>query len=128
MIKILNLFKRIHNYDIYFQNKYLRYTPFHPCFWSHFMLFKSIKSFSHLAKGHLLDIGCGNKPYEKIFSKYIISYIGLEINQDVKYFGNRADVYGDAKSLKFNDSSFDTILCTEVIEHVDDPLKVINEI
>ena len=128
MIKILSIFKKIHNYDIYLQNTYLRYTPFHPCFWSHFKLFTAIKSISHYAKGDLLDIGCGNKPYAKILSKYIISYTGLEINQEVKYFGNRADVYGNAKSLKFKDNSFDTILCTEVIEHIDDPFKVLNEI
>lgn len=102
-------------------------TPFHSAYWSHSRLKKAITANSHQAKGVLLDIGCGVKPYEKVFAPFVQKHWGLEYSPESGYWGNRADVCGDASMLPFVDDSVDTILCTEVLEHVSHPEKVISE-
>lgn len=75
---------------------------------------------SSYAKGDLLDVGCGDKPYFSIFKRKVNSYIGLDLD--------KGDVKGSALKLPFPAMSFDTVLCTQVIEHVKDPQLMVNEI
>jgi len=81
------------------------------------------------AKGILLDLGCGGKPYEIIFSDIVEEYIGIDLpptktsNKQIK----KPDVYGSALKLPFKSESFDTILCTQVLEHVPEPKKLLEE-
>ncbi len=79
------------------------------------------------AHGVLLDVGCGLKPYEKFFAPYVKKYYGTEYSPESGFRGNRADVAGDASAMPFADASVNTILCTEVLEHVAHPEKVIEE-
>ena len=113
--------------DIILSGKYLAKTPFHSAYWSHSRIEKAIIANSHYAKGVLLDIGCGTKPYEKNFAVFVQKHWGLEYSPESGFWGNRADVFGDAAALPLVDNSVDTILCTEVLEHVPNPEKVIAE-
>jgi len=58
-------------------------------------------------KGRLLDAGCGQQPYRSMLS--CDCYIGRDV----------ADGF-DITAMKFEYSEFDSILCTQVLEHVDD--------
>jgi len=40
----------------------------------------------------------------------------------------KADVQGDAEALPFENDSFDAVLCSELLEHVPSPPKVLNEV
>lgn len=82
---------------------------------------------AELAHGVMLDIGCGLKPYEAHFAPYVDRYFGLEYSPKSGYRGNKADFCGDAAVLPLADASIDTILCTEVLEHVPNPEKTIAE-
>lgn len=125
---LIKSLRGIQKKDIAFSDSYLSKTPFHSAFWSHIRIRKAIIANSHYAKGDLLDIGCGTKPYEKVFAAASVQkHLGLEYSPESGYWGNRADVYGDAAALPFSSESVDTILCTEVMEHVPDPEKVIAE-
>lgn len=80
---------------------------------------------SKYSKGKLLDIGCGNKPYKSIFEKKIDSYIGIDKE------GEYADIKEDFLKIVFKESSFETILLTQVLEHVNNPvvfLKKVNKV
>jgi len=80
-------------------------------------LFKSIKDHSCFMKGTMLDFGCGTKPYKPLFD--VDLYIGLDIEDcDNEYFAEHVDVLYNGTSLPFKDESFDSILATEVIEHI----------
>jgi SAM-dependent methyltransferase len=81
--------------------------------------------------GHLLDVGCGRKPYRQFLlnNKFITEYTGLDIATAITYEdGIKPDFTWDGITMPFNDNSFDTVMATEVLEHCPDPHLVINEI
>lgn len=89
-------------------------------------LIKDLKSvINEYAKGNVLDVGCGNKPYEEIFTDKSKTYTGCDVVQSDKH---KVDVICPATELKFEDNSFETVFSTQVIEHVSDPFKMLSEI
>jgi SAM-dependent methyltransferase len=113
--------------DLVWTDTYLARTPLHPAYWCRRRVDRAVWEHAKLAHGVLLDIGCGTKPYERSFLPYIDKYIGLEYSPESGYRGNSADLCGDAAALPLADGSIDTILCTEVLEHVSDPERTIAE-
>jgi SAM-dependent methyltransferase len=84
-------------------------------------LFNAFKQF---AKGKLIDIGCGNKPYEQILSSHVTEYLGCDIIQSSD---NRVDILCPANNIPVNANSFDTVISTQTIEHVEDAQGLVNE-
>ncbi|MCX6113157.1 MAG: class I SAM-dependent methyltransferase [Proteobacteria bacterium] len=78
------------------------------------------------AKGIMLDIGCGNKPYESVFAPYIEKHIGLD-HQDSLHGLSRVDIIATAYNTTLPDKSVDTILCTDVLEHIERPWDAVKE-
>jgi SAM-dependent methyltransferase len=70
----------------------------------------------------LLDVGCGIKPYAPFFAG-VESYIGVDV-QENPY----ADLHGAIEALPVDDASFDVVLATQVLEHVEDPPLAIREL
>jgi len=124
---IVQILREIQRKDIIWTDRNLSKTPFHIGFWVHKRISRAITDNAHLAHGVLLDIGCGVKPYEKIFAPYVDKYYGTEYSPESGYRGNHADLGADASAMPFADKSVDTILCTQVLEHVAHPEKVIEE-
>jgi SAM-dependent methyltransferase len=90
-------------------------------------LMKNIKANSSFMKGIMLDLGCGTKPYKSLFD--VDFYIGVDVKKsDSEYSDGQVDVIYNGKSLPFRDESFDSILCTEVIEHVFEIDKLLTEL
>lgn len=67
----------------------------------------------------VLDLGCANSRYARHFP----NRIGIDIIQ-----GRGVDVVGDAHHIPIKSSSFSVVLTTEMLEHVQNPQAVINEI
>jgi len=82
-----------------------------------------LESVGCLLTGRLLDLGCGSKPYQDIFGARVHSWIGLDLETKV----SAADVLGSALRLPFGDGSFDSVLSTQVLEHVAQPEIVLRE-
>ena len=81
-------------------------------------LLRAIKHYSVVLSGSILDIGCGSKPYEFCF-KNSTSYFGIDVlATGHDHSETSADLYFDGKEIPFPESSFDNIVCFEVIEHV----------
>lgn len=66
-----------------------------------------------------LDIGSGRAPYAGFFQHQ--QYVTVDLFA-------RADVRCTASELPFGNSTFDLILCTEVLEHVPDPDETLREV
>ncbi len=76
--------------------------------------------------GTMLDFGCGTAPYRHLFK--IDRYLGLEIDAPgypLKHAHSTLLYSGDRIPLE--DESVDSILMTEVLEHVFNPAQVLSE-
>jgi SAM-dependent methyltransferase len=90
----------------------------------HFLLQDLEKAIKDYGKGDLLDLGCGNKPYEQWYKPVTNTQVGCDISQSSD---KKVDVICLATDLKFSDGSFDTVLCTQVMEHVFDHHALVKE-
>lgn len=84
-----------------------------------------IKANAKEAKGVLVDIGSGMAPYEPFFKPYVKKYIKMD---GFYYKNGKSDLIGDALSIPLKNNSVDTILCTQVLEHLQYPQKAVDEI
>lgn len=83
-------------------------------------------SFAPRLKGRLLDVGCGSKPYQSLFT--VETYIGLDIDDEVSRKLGIADHLYDGNAFPFTDGEFDSVLCNQVLEHVFNPDVFLAEI
>jgi SAM-dependent methyltransferase len=70
------------------------------------------------ASGVLLDYGCGGQPYKALFAPYIAQYLGADV---AAASGVALDIELDSDGqVPLSDGSIDTILSSQVLEHVYD--------
>jgi SAM-dependent methyltransferase len=70
----------------------------------------------------LLDIGCGPKPYLPFFAPEA-EHVGVDIVDNPV-----AELRGPVEALPVEDGSFRVVLCTQVLEHCDDPAQAVREL
>jgi SAM-dependent methyltransferase len=91
-----------------------------------------LKRVAPQARGRLLDVGCGDKPYEHIFRPFVNEYIGIEheatfLKTAASSKAGKPDMVYDGKRLPFPDRSFDTVLNVQVLEHTPHPGALVHE-
>lgn len=79
--------------------------------------------------GALLDVGCGDCAYQHLLPANV-AYTGVDtINAEDFDYGRVENVVRyDGKILPFNDNHFDALLCSEVLDHVEFPERLITEL
>ena len=68
---LANSIRKFQAKDIILTDKYLARTPFHSAYWVRKRIDDAIADSAHLAHGVLFDVGCGTKPYKKLFEPFI---------------------------------------------------------
>jgi len=78
------------------------------------------------ARGRLIDIGCAHKPYARMLEALVTEHIGVD-HADTQHADARPDIEADAYNIPAPDASFDTALCTSVLEHLEEPEQAVAE-
>ena len=94
-------------------------------------LIRGVRKISKIFQGgKLLDVGCGSKPYEKLFN--VDSYVGIDVEiSGHNHKRSKIDKFYDGKNIPFDDKTFDYVFSSEVFEHVlylDELLNDINRV
>jgi SAM-dependent methyltransferase len=76
--------------------------------------------------GSLIDIGCGTKPYKNLLSPFVSEHTGLD-HKDSFHDQSNVDLFGTAYDIPCEDQSFDSALCSAVLEHLEEPELAIRE-
>lgn len=125
--KIKDYYRHIENYDwTHAADEFVGLETFF-----HRARLKKIRSIiNKYGKGNYADVGCGTGLITRYLPK---NSIGLDINprnleKAAKYAPDIKFIEGDIEKLPFPDKNFDTVICTEILEHLLDPLKAIKEI
>jgi SAM-dependent methyltransferase len=77
------------------------------------------------AKGIVLDVGCGARPHEPLLLTHAASYYGVDRPREEQPAA--PDVVADAMVLPFRASAVDTVVATELIEHLPHPEAFLRE-
>lgn len=77
----------------------------------------------HYIKGETLDLGAGNAKYRHIIKPKTTKYVTFDMVD-----GPNIDIVGDILNLSLESSSFDTVISTQVLEHVRKPWVMVSEI
>lgn len=101
----------------------------------HTMRFRWIARLVSKVNGRILDIGCDGATLTEIVAAKSGTQdaVGIDISKDaVAYAKDKHPEYhlavGHAEELPFRDGTFDMIFCSEVLEHVEQPARLLSEI
>ena len=79
------------------------------------------------AKGELLDVGCGSRPFASIFEGKVTSYVGTDLAASAYLGENPPDVFSAGEAIPFKDGSFDTVLGLSMLTYMPEPDRVLRE-
>lgn len=87
-----------------------------------FLLVKQIKELSHYIKGKVLDIGAGEyNRYGRLFNCQ--EYIKMDVCKS-----DNVDIVGSIEKIPFPDNCFDSVVSTQVFEHIKNPFLAVKEV
>jgi len=73
------------------------------------------------ARGVLLDVGCGSRPFAWVFEAQVERYLGVDLRSS-RFLGDRPpDVYGRGEALPFRTESMDTVLGLSMLTYFREP-------
>ena len=82
----------------------------------------------------VLDVSSGSKPYQKYFKhcNYTSHEFGENVNITDKFRREQGekqhDIYSPIDAIPMPDNEYDLVICSEVFEHIPEPIKAMGEI
>lgn len=74
----------------------------------------------------ILDAGCGDAPYKDLFKH--VRYESADFAQSNREYAEQITYVCDLKKIPVEDNRFDYVVCNQVLEHIPEPQKVIDEL
>lgn len=74
----------------------------------------------------VLDAGAGTRPYAILYERYFSSCVSFDTFHS-EHNITSIDLIASCGELPFQNETFDCIICTEVLEHVPEPVAVLKE-
>ncbi len=100
---------------------------FHPYYFIRKGLLQKIVQYSSVLHGRLLDFGCGSKPYKSFIQ--VKEYVGVDfVNEGHPHDNEQIDIFYDGKKIPVENETFDSILSSEVFEHIFNLEEVLTEL
>lgn len=121
---MLNNFRNYYRRQMFFPG--LIAVLFNPFYFARRNLASAISESSSTIHGSLLDVGCGTKPYRQLFK--VERYRGLDIDSPITRERGVADDLYDGSQFPYQNETFDSALCNQVLEHVFNPDEFLTEI
>jgi SAM-dependent methyltransferase len=92
-------------------------------------IFRFLHAHLRGCRGRLLDVGAGEGPWREMLPDPA-DYVGVDVDMadDFGMTKRPGITYYDGITLPFDDSSFEQVLCTEVLEHVSSPIVLLQDI
>jgi SAM-dependent methyltransferase len=81
------------------------------------------RAHADLGRYRVLDVGCGQKPYLPLFEPFADEYVGVDPVENPV-----ADLRGSVEDLPVEDDRYDVVVCSQVLEHCDDPAQAVREL
>ncbi|MEX2354220.1 MAG: class I SAM-dependent methyltransferase [Gammaproteobacteria bacterium] len=106
---------------------FLSGTPFHPQWLIRHDKQRFLRDIGATLTGRVVDIGCADRSSRRYLDDKA-DYIGLDYYTAISLYGTTPDIFGDAGSLPFSDGCVDAVLLLDVLEHVQEPQKCLDEI
>lgn len=82
-----------------------------------------IRAMVKLCRGRVLDAGCGKGQYAHLLG----DWVGIDYSIEGLKAARGDRVLADAEHLPFKDGCFDTVFASELLEHVVDDVKTVEE-
>jgi len=102
----------------------LRTSVWHPRWIAIAYIDPILEGLRPLVHGTVLDVGCGARPHETRFARETAQYVGIDRPTTGQA---RPDVVGDAMALPVRSACADTVLATELLEHLPHPADFLAE-
>ena len=90
-------------------------------------IYRFLRTELSACRGRVLDVGAGQSPWRSLLNE--AQYVGIDVEGAGEFGMQRKQdiIYYDGKTIPFADSSFDHVLCVEVLEHVPEPALLLAE-
>ena len=95
--------------------------------------FSIFKLLNKISLGKVLNVGGADGYHSYLIQKlFNVRTVTLDVNEkSLEFAASKFGLSvkrGSALDIPFDDDSFDSVLCIETIEHIEDPIQVVNEL
>jgi SAM-dependent methyltransferase len=104
-----------------------RFTPWKFNWLANHKILAALERVRPHARGELLDVGCGSRPFAHVFAGRVSRYRGTDLRAS-RYLGAAPpDAFATAEAQPFRDGSFDTVLGLSMLTYLPHPARLIAE-
>ena len=120
--------KRDHGFETWYKSSQIYRRFWVPHGIDQTAILRSLYRHRDYGKGILLDVGCGTRKFADLYKDRVVTYWGIDLLSEELHHLKTVDAYADARQLPFSASSIDTVLCTQMLGFVEDPVAILSEI